>query len=59
MTKDPRGPVRTIVAVERYPDRTDLLLSCGHTGRFNQTFTYKVGREVRCFTCRKEEEDKR
>ena len=58
MRPDPRGPTRTIVAVERRPDRTDLLLSCGHTGRFNQTFHYKVGSDTRCFACREKETDR-
>lgn len=54
MRPDPRGPVRTIVAVEQRPDVTLILLSCGHTGHFNQIFHYEVGSDARCMQCLKE-----
>jgi hypothetical protein len=59
---DPRGPVRTIIAVECpithhadgriSKDNTLLTFSCGHVGTFANHFTYKVGSEARCFACR-------
>lgn len=51
---DPRGPVRTIEAVEATPSGTFLLLSCAHVVEHNQIYTYRVGDSSRCFTCRKE-----
>lgn len=48
---DPRGPSRTIQAIEERRDITLLTLDCGHVGRFAQHFTYKTGRTVHCFDC--------
>lgn len=48
---DPRGPVRTITAIEERTDATLLTLDCGHVGRFNQIFHYKLGNPVRCHEC--------
>lgn len=48
---DPRGPVRQIVAIEERTDATLLKLSCGHVGRFNQIFHYKLGHDCHCVQC--------
>jgi len=50
-SRDPRGPTRTITGIEERSDITLLSLSCGHTGRANQIFHYKIGEECRCFDC--------
>jgi len=50
-TKDPRGPMRTIVEVVTSAGPTLLTLSCGHVGTFANHFTYKVGAETHCFQC--------
>lgn len=55
MTKDPRGPIRTITDVEKRTDVALVTLSCGHVGHFNQTFHYTVGNDARCIRCLKEE----
>jgi hypothetical protein len=52
---DPRGPVRQIKAIEERSDATLLTLSCGHVGRFNQIFHYKIGEDCRCVRCLDEE----
>lgn len=48
---DPRGPMRTAVAVEPTPSATLVTLSCGHVASLAQHFHYKVGCEYRCHTC--------
>lgn len=48
---DPRGPIREIVSIEERSDATMITMSCGHTGRFNQIFHYKIGASVHCFQC--------
>jgi len=50
-SRDPRGPTRTITGIQERSDITLLSLSCGHTGRANQIFHYKIGEECRCFDC--------
>ncbi len=51
---DPRGPIRTIIAVEKLTDAALVQLSCGHVRRFNPIFHYKVGSDARCLECLKE-----
>lgn len=53
---DPRGPLRTVLAVEERTDTTLVTLICGHVGHFNQTWRYRVGDEHRCFACRAQNE---
>ena len=48
---DPRGIMRTIVAVDRGTGPTLITMSCGHVGEFANHFTYKIGTEIRCFRC--------
>lgn len=48
---DPRGPLRTIVAVQRESYAALVTLSCGHVNELNQIYSYKIGEDVRCFTC--------
>lgn len=56
MYVDPRGPVVTTVTVEVDANGgpTFLVLSCGHRVERVSHFTYHVGEETRCFTCKKE-----
>lgn len=51
MSQDPRGPLRNIIAIERWTGVTLLTLDCGHVGEFNQIFHYKLGHPIRCFFC--------
>lgn len=51
--KDPRGPERTIVAVEYKSHAALVTLSCGHVREWNQIYSYRVGDRGRCFACRK------
>lgn len=52
-TTDPRGPVRTLATVDPRTDGTLVTFEeCDHTGRRNQTMTYRVGDRDRCFECR-------
>ena len=53
MRPDPRGPIRTIIAVEKRTDVALVTLSCGHIAHFNQIFHYKVGSDARCRACLK------
>lgn len=50
---DPRGPDRTIVAVEPTASETRVTLDCGHIGHANQIYSYRIGDTYRCFACRK------
>lgn len=50
-TVDPRGPHREITAIDCQPHGTFITKSCGHTGTHNQIFQYKVGEDIRCFQC--------
>lgn len=56
MTPDPRGPIRTIMCVEKRKDEALVLLSCGHVGHFNPIFHYTVGHDARCMECLKKSE---
>ena len=51
MRADPRGPLRTAVAVDPQPGATLVTLSCGHVAHFAQHFHYEVGDEHRCHAC--------
>jgi hypothetical protein len=55
---DPRGPERTIVAVDKRSDGAYITLSCGHVRCWNQIFSYHVGEKGRCFTCKEEGNNK-
>jgi hypothetical protein len=67
MTTDPRGPIRTIVAVLPYREvnRTPntsggcilVVLDCGHERELNFTFSYKVGEACRCYACSQKEQE--
>jgi len=48
---DPRGPVRTILAIAFAVDGTTLTLYSGHTADVNQVFTYKIHATTRCSKC--------
>ena len=48
---DPRGPERTIAAVDWRTDGVRLKLSCGHVRVMNATFSYHVGERSRCLGC--------
>ncbi len=48
---DPRGPIRTITAIEERSDATLLTLDCGHVATCNQIFHYKIGASERCTFC--------
>lgn len=54
---DPRGPFRTVRAVERTPSANlTTFRECGHTANLNPTMNpAKPGDQVRCFECRKNE----
>lgn len=62
--RDPRGPERTILAVEYGPcEHLDhegsfnkLTLDCGHINCHSGHFWYEVGKQVRCYSCGKENE---
>ena len=53
MTADPRGPMRKVTAIVERGDGTLIVTDCGHGYDRNQTFTYKVGQQIRCFECGK------
>jgi len=40
-----------ITKVERRPNGTVITYDCGHVGRHNQIYTYRVGERIRCFYC--------
>lgn len=48
---DPRGPMRRIVAINERSDGTAITCDCGHTYNRAQHFTYKIGADIRCFSC--------
>jgi len=48
---DPRGPLRTIKAVEETPSATLLTLDCGHVNAHAQHFSYRIGDSCHCFAC--------
>ena len=52
--KDPRGPLRTIFAVEERSDAIVVTFTCGCVGRFvpHRRGAYRVGDDdVRAFNC--------
>lgn len=50
--KDPRGPYRTIVSVDKSNiNDCGVTLSCGHKPNLNPVFTYKVGDICNCYAC--------
>lgn len=49
--EDPRGPMRKAVNIERTSTGVLITKDCGHVGEHNQTFSYKVGEDIRCFEC--------
>lgn len=52
-TTDPRGPLRTISAVEWTPTAYVVAFEeCGHTAHLNATMAVKVGERAHCLTCR-------
>lgn len=51
MSQDPRGPIRKAVKVEWKSDGVLITKDCGHVGIHNQTFSYEVGENIRCFEC--------
>ena len=55
MTQDPRGPIRTIAAVEKRPNVALVTLSCGHVGHFNPVYRYTINADARCMECLKKE----
>lgn len=49
---DPRGPLRTIVAVgDTRQTRHLVTFDCGHKPDLVQHFCYKVGERMNCFQC--------
>lgn len=49
---DPRGPLRTVDAVERTPAANLVTFAeCGHVGPKNATMMVRVGERVRCYDC--------
>lgn len=51
MSIDPRGPLRKILSISEFNDRTECTLSCLHVARLNQAFTYKIDASCHCYTC--------
>lgn len=50
--KDPRGPVRKIVAVTSTNKAAEVMLDCGHLRLLNPCFSYRVGDDCNCLPCR-------
>ncbi len=48
---DPRGPLRIVTDVKTSAGPTLVKFSCGHVAELNNTFSYRVGAEGRCFKC--------
>ena len=49
---DPRGPERTIVAVDKSGTRVArVTLSCGHVREWNILYSYEIGERGRCLAC--------
>jgi hypothetical protein len=47
-TQDPRGPYRTVIAVESTPEAKE----CDHVACLTRHFTApRIGEQVRCFHC--------
>jgi hypothetical protein len=55
---DPRGPMRTILAVDSQSSVALVKLDCGHIAECNPIFHYVVGESLHCFNCGKEEREK-
>lgn len=51
MKDDPRGPIRTILNVDKQPEAAYVTLSCGHTRPLNPIYNYLVGTSCHCFEC--------
>jgi hypothetical protein len=51
MAIDPRGPIRKITDINQRSDVTLVTMDCGHTGRMNQIYMYRIGANSRCYEC--------
>lgn len=56
---DPRGPIRSIVAIKERTDGTAITKDCGHTSDHAPHFMYKLGARIHCYQCREAPENLR
>ena len=52
---DPRGPERSLEAIEYTARCTLITLSCGHVSECNAIYAYKIGSTSRFMKCRRKD----